>query len=72
MLHYQGSDYHTGWLVACTIVAVPQTLVVFLLDFVPGKVVGELDPSVGGLAQSRERLLELKQVMVAILRVEFH
>lgn len=71
MLHYKGSDNHSGWLVAGTIVTVPQTLVVFLFNFVPGKVIGKLDPAVG-LAQSREGVLEFKQVVTEVLRVVFY
>ena len=55
-----------GGLVACAAMAVPQTLVVFFFDLGPGKAVGKLDPAVG-LAQSRERLLEFKQVVYTVL-----
>ena len=41
-------------LIACTVVSVLQSLVVFLLYLVPGKIVGKLHPAVG-LAQTRER-----------------
>lgn len=71
MFHYKGSDNHSGRLVASTIVTVPQTLVVFLFNFVLGKVIGKLDPAVG-LAQSREGVLEFKQVVTEVLRVVFH
>ena len=55
MLHYQSTNNHAGGLVACTVVSVLQSLVVFLLYLVPGKIVGKLHPAVG-LAQTRERL----------------
>ena len=66
MLHYDGTNNHAGGLVACSAMAVPQTLVVFFFDPGPGKAVGKLDPAVG-LAQSRERLLEFKQVVDTVL-----
>ena len=66
MLHYQSTNNHAGGLVACSAMAVPQTLVVFFSDLGSGKAVGKLDPAVG-LAQSRERLLELKQVVYTVL-----
>ena len=66
MLHYQGTNNHAGGLVASSAMDVPQTLVVFFFDFGPGKAVGKLDPAVG-LAQSRERLLEFKQVVYTVL-----
>ena len=46
--------------------AVPQTLIVFFFDLGPGKTVGKLDPAVG-LAQTQERLLEFKLVVVTVL-----
>ena len=51
--------------------AVPQTLVVFFFDLGLGKTVGKFDPAVG-LAQSREGVLEFKQVVTEVLRVVFH
>ena len=45
MLHYQSTNNHAGGLVACTVVSVLQSLVVFLLYLVPGKIVGKLHPS---------------------------
>ena len=45
--------HRTAVIVAGTIVTVPQTFVVFLLYPVPGKVVGQLDSTVG-FAQSRK------------------
>ena len=59
MLHYQSTNNHTSRLIACTIVPVLQSLVVFLLYLVPRKIVSKLHPVVG-LAQTRERLLKLK------------
>ena len=44
MLHYQSTNNHAGGLVACTVVSVLQSLVVFLLYLVPGKIVGKLHP----------------------------
>lgn len=38
MLHYQSTNNHAGGLVACTVVSVLQSLVVFLLYLVPGKI----------------------------------
>ena len=55
MLHYQSTNNHAGGLVACTVVSVLQSLVVFLLYLVPGKIVSKLHPAVG-LAQTRETL----------------
>ncbi len=66
MLHYQSTNNHAGGLVACTVVSVLQSLVVFLLYLVPGKIVGKLHPAVG-LAQTRERLLKLKQLVTVVL-----
>ena len=43
----------------------------FLLYLVPGKIVGKLHPAVG-LAQTRERLLKLKQLVTVVLGVVFH
>ena len=71
MLHYQSTNNHAGGLVACTVVSVLQSLVVFLLYLVPGKIVSKLHPAVG-LAQSRERLLKLKQLVIVVLGVVFH
>ena len=51
MLHYNGTNNHASGLVACSAMAVPQTLVVFFLDTGPRKAVGKFDPAVG-LAQS--------------------
>ena len=42
-----------------------------LLYLVPGKIVGKLHPAVG-LAQTRERLLKLKQLVTVVLGVVFH
>ncbi len=66
MLHYQSTNNHAGGLVACTVVSVLESLVVFLLYLVPGKIVGKLHPAVG-LAQTRERLLKLKQLVTVVL-----
>ena len=55
MLHYQSTNNHAGGLVACTVVSVLQSLVVFLLYLVPWKIVCKLHPAVG-LAQTRETL----------------
>ena len=62
---------HAGGLIACTVVSVLQSLVVFLLYLVPGKIVDKLHPAVG-LAQTRERLLKLKQLVTVVLGVVFH
>ena len=56
MLHYQSADNHAGGLVARTVVPVLQTLVVFLLYLVPGKIVGKLHPAVGACSTPRETL----------------
>ena len=56
MLHYQSTNNHAGGLVACTVVSVLQTLVVFLLYLVPGKIVGKLHPAVGACSTPRETL----------------
>ena len=71
MLHYQSTNNHAGGLIACTVVSVLQSLVVFLLYLVPGKIVGKLHPAVG-LAQTRERLLKFKQLVTVVLGVVFH
>ena len=71
MLHYQSTNNHAGGLIACTVVSVLQSLVVFLLYLVPGKIVGKLHSAVG-LAQTRERLLKLKQLVTVVLGVVFH
>ena len=71
MLHYQSTNNHAGGLIACTVVSVLQSLVVFLLYLVPGKIVSKLHPAVG-LAQTRERLLKLKQLVTVVLGVVFH
>lgn len=71
MLHYQSANNHAGGLIACTVVPVLQSLVVFLLYLVPGKIVGKLHPAVG-LAQTRERLLTLKQLVTVVLGVVFY
>lgn len=71
MLHYQSTNNHAGRLVACTVVSVLQSLVVFLLYLVPGKIVSKLHPTVGP-AQTRERLLKLKQLVIVVLGVVFH
>ena len=42
-----------------------------LLYLVPGKIVGKLHPAVG-LAQTLERLLKLKQLVIVVLEVVFH
>ena len=56
MLHYQSADNHAGGLVARTVVPVLQTLVVFLLYLVPGKIVSKLHPAVGACSTPRETL----------------
>ena len=56
MLHYQSTNNHAGGLVARTVVPVLQTLVVFLLYLVPGKIVGKLHPAVGACSTPRETL----------------
>ena len=56
MLHYQSTNNHAGGLVACTVVSVLQSLVVFLLYLVPGKIVGKLHPAVGACSTPRETL----------------
>ena len=71
MLHYQSINNHAGGLIACTVVSVLQSLVVFLLYLVPGKIVSKLHPAVG-LVQTRERLLKLKQLVIVVLEVVFH
>ena len=71
MLHYQSTNNHAGGLVACTVVSVLQSLVVFLLYLVPWKIVSKLHPAVG-LAQTQERLLKLKQLVIVVLGVVFH
>ena len=49
MLHYQSTNNHAGGHIACTVVLVLQSLVVFLLYLVPGKIVGKLHPAGWGL-----------------------
>ena len=71
MLHYQSTNNHAGGLIACTVVSVLQSLVVFLLYLVPWKIVCKLHPAVG-LAQTQERLLKLKQLVIVVLGVVFH
>ena len=53
------------------VMSVLQSLVVFLLYLVPGKIVGKLHLAVG-LAQTRERLLKLKQLVTVVLGVVFY
>ena len=71
MLHYQSTNNHTSRLIACPVVSVLQSLVVFLLYLVPGKIVCKLHLAVG-LAQTRERLLKFKQLVTVVLGVVFH
>ena len=53
------------------VMPVLQSLVVFLLYLVPWKIVCKLHSAVG-LAQTRERLLKLKQLVTVVLGVVFH